>query len=43
MPGAGSALQLILGVILLWLALGLAGVYFPRMNSVCTWPSRRCP
>jgi hypothetical protein len=27
MPGA---LQLILGVVLLWLALGLAGVFFPR-------------
>jgi formate hydrogenlyase subunit 3/multisubunit Na+/H+ antiporter MnhD subunit len=26
----GSALQLILGVIVLWLALGLAGVFFPR-------------
>ncbi|MBE0621090.1 MAG: hydrogenase 4 subunit B [Burkholderiales bacterium] len=30
MPESGSALQLILGVILLWLALGLAGVFFPR-------------
>jgi formate hydrogenlyase subunit 3/multisubunit Na+/H+ antiporter MnhD subunit len=30
MPGSGSALQLILGVILFWLALGLAGVFFPR-------------
>ena len=27
MPGP---LQLILGVVLLWLALGLAGVFFPR-------------
>ena len=27
MPGA---LPLILGVVLLWLALGLAGVFFPR-------------
>ncbi len=30
MPASGSALQLILSVILLWLALGLAGVFFPR-------------
>ncbi|MBK5103499.1 MAG: hydrogenase 4 subunit B [Burkholderiales bacterium] len=30
MPAPGSALQLILGVILLWLALGLAGVFYPR-------------
>jgi hydrogenase-4 component B len=30
MPGPGSALQLILGLILLWLALGLVGVIFPR-------------
>ena len=30
MPGTGSALQLILSVILLWLALGLAGVFFPH-------------
>ncbi len=30
MPGSGSALSLILGVILLWLAPGLAGVFFPR-------------
>jgi len=30
MPGSGSALQLILGVILAWLALGLVGVFFPR-------------
>ncbi len=30
MPAFGSALALILGVILLWLALGLAGVFFPR-------------
>ena len=30
MPASGSALHLILGVILLWLALGLAGVFFPR-------------
>ncbi|MBE0613860.1 MAG: hydrogenase 4 subunit B [Burkholderiales bacterium] len=30
MPGPGSALTLILGVILLWLLLGLAGVFFPR-------------
>ncbi len=30
MTGPGSALQLILGVILLWLALGLGGVFFPR-------------
>jgi len=30
MSAPGSALQLILGVILLWLALGLAGVFHPR-------------
>lgn len=30
MPDSGLALPLILGVILFWLALGLAGVFFPR-------------
>jgi formate hydrogenlyase subunit 3/multisubunit Na+/H+ antiporter MnhD subunit len=30
MPASGPALHLILGVVLLWLALGLAGVFFPR-------------
>lgn len=30
MPASGSAMHLILGVVLLWLALGLAGVFFPR-------------
>jgi len=30
MPATASAMQLILGVIVLWLALGLAGVCFPR-------------
>jgi formate hydrogenlyase subunit 3/multisubunit Na+/H+ antiporter MnhD subunit len=30
MAGSGSALNLILGVTLFWLALGVAGVFFPR-------------